>query len=73
MSIEDRITEILIDQWVPSEARYGNDEPVGFDSPRKWAAHVARVIVTELGITEQEGTDFTFGGQRRYVTPWENI
>lgn len=59
MSIQQRIADILThhDCWDYNVAQ--------------WADHIAEVLVAELGLTEEEGADFTGGGLWRYVTAWE--
>jgi hypothetical protein len=70
----DRITQrdlCTCDGWNENDF----DDAFGYQTH---ASHVAAMIVAELGLTEEEGADFTiggqaadftFGGQTRYVTP----
>ena len=46
---------------------HGDDDKPPADP---WA-HVASMLVAELGLTLQEDADFTGGGLVRYATPWE--
>lgn len=87
MSIEDRITEILgqheflpgnfIVDPQPPRCACGEWQDSGPGANRvraNYLEHVARVLVTELGLTEELSRSAfpeEAGKRRRYVTPWE--
>jgi hypothetical protein len=70
-----RVAEVLDKHWLQDyaeDAAPGYDCSCGEDFTRldDYTGHVAAAVVAELGLTEEEGADFTFGGRSRWVTPW---
>lgn len=48
--LRQRLIARLVDERVPSRLVYGQDEPVGFESQREWAEHVADALLSLPGI-----------------------
>jgi hypothetical protein len=83
--IEERIAAVMDDHRYVCHDRCSCGAAVYFKHGPGWERapshnmHVASVLMAELGLTEEEGADFTFGGQAadftfggqtRYITPW---